>query len=681
MSFLYPFFLVAGLLLAIPVLIHLFNLRRYKTVYFPHTRFLKNIQLKSQKQSQIRHKLLLALRMLFLATLILAFAQPFFMGDKKAETSKNLQVIYLDNSASMSVKKGARSLLEVAKDAARQQVRQAPQGSRIVLLTNDKPVSYQPLPADKVLTAINGTDISSATKTSNQVWATVQSIVQNESMDGADVYYYSDFQRNAFSQARDKNLMDKINFIGVPIQANTVQNIYIDTAYLNSPVLQTGQSNQLIVHTRAVGKLPAEMPVMQLSINGQVKSATSLNFNDKNEGIDTLAFHVNDAGWQRMTLALNDAAVRFDDTFMITARSAPNLSILVLNEGQTNPYIQAAFRAYNGFRLNQVPAAQAPGDLQEYNLIILNGITRIDDAMAGTIAKALNQGQSICIFPGRTDNVAGLNEGLRKLGDISISGIETEVQPASTLQQGSNLVKDLFERVPENVQLPVANWHYIIDAGLTANQQAILSFRNGDPFLAKYTPSRGQLYITATSADLTGGNFPGSYFFVPFLYQMAMQSRGGDVYAITAGKQQPVYLPLNNADERNMIHLYARGIDAIPPQRPSGAGLEVFADQVISQSGFYTLASTQGGDTTAIALNQDRTESSLDLWNISNLKDQWKGKGIKWMDVNRAAVANSTVNSASFPLWKVCVILALLMLAAETFVLAGSLRKPTAAAQ
>jgi len=54
-SFLYPLFLVAGVSLVIPVLIHLFNLRKYKTVLFPHTRFLKNIQLNSRKQSQIRY--------------------------------------------------------------------------------------------------------------------------------------------------------------------------------------------------------------------------------------------------------------------------------------------------------------------------------------------------------------------------------------------------------------------------------------------------------------------------------------------------------------------------------------------------------------------------------------------------------------------------------------------------
>ncbi|HYD23068.1 MAG TPA: BatA domain-containing protein, partial [Flavipsychrobacter sp.] len=157
MSFLYPLFLVAGLALAIPVLIHLFNLRRYKTVYFPHTRFLKNIQLRSQKQSQVRYKWLLALRLLFLAALILAFAQPFFFGTDKRDT-KRIQAIYIDNSGSMSLKKDARRLVDMAKEAARRQIRNAAPGTKFVLLTNDGPVSYRPMPADKVLVGLGAID-------------------------------------------------------------------------------------------------------------------------------------------------------------------------------------------------------------------------------------------------------------------------------------------------------------------------------------------------------------------------------------------------------------------------------------------------------------------------------------------------------------------------------------------
>ncbi len=678
MSFLYPLFLVAGLSLAIPVLIHLFNLRRYKTVFFPHTRFLKNIQLQSQKQSQLRYKWLLAARLLFLAMLVLAFAQPFFSNSNKKDTANRLQVIYIDNSYSMSVKKGARSLLDIAKDAARKQIQNAAMGTRYIVLSNDKPVSYKPIPADKALTAIGALDFSASGKGSDQVFASIQSIMQGEASTGTDLYYYSDFQQNSFAANKDATLTKDVIFHGIPVQAEAVQNIFIDTVYLDAPVLQTGQNNRLVVRSHKVGELPKETTIIQLSVNGQVKSAATPNFNDKDESIDTLSFQVNDAAWQKIVVGVNDASLRYDDTFRISARSSSNLSVLVLNEGQANPYIQAAFRSNNGFRLNQQDITSTSADLKEYNLIILNGITKIDDALAASLGAALQNGKSICIFPGRVRDFAMLNEGLRQIADIQISGVDTATQTASTLQQGSDLVKDIFERMPENVQLPMARWHYIIKAGLSANQQSVLSFRNGDPLLAKYSPSKGQLYLCATGADLESGNFPGSYFFVPFLYQMAILSKGGDVYAITSGQQQAAYLPLNNAGERNMVHIYGSGIDAVPPQRPNGAGLDVFIDQAVQQSGFYTLAAGSA-DTSIVALNQSRAESQLETWSLNSLKSNWKGDDVRWLSLAEVSAKNKDSNWGSFPLWKVCAILALLMLAVETFLLAGGLRKQTVA--
>ena len=668
MSFIYPLFLTAGLALAIPVLIHLFNLRKYKTVMFPHTRFLKSIQLKSQKQSEVKYKALLAMRLLFLAFLVLAFAQPFFNEANKQNADNRLQLIYIDNSYSMSVKKGVRTMLDQAKEIAGRQVRSAKPGTRFLLLTNDKPTSYRSEPADKVFAEINALDFSANSKTVNQVVTTAQSMLQNEGKGGCDLFYYSDFQQSAFPVQPDKALMKNITFYGLPVQAEEVQDVYIDTAYLTLPVLQTGKNNTLIVHTRLSGKPPKESLVLQLRINGQVKSAATLNFQDKEQSIDTLAFQVNDANWQQLQLTLNDAVMRFDDTFRITARSSSSLAVLVVNEGQANPYLQAAFRAYDGFRLNQVDITSPGKEWNNYNLVILNGITHIDDALGKNLAEALDHGQSICIFPGRTNNLQALNDGLKLIGDIRIGSIDTAVQTASSLQQGSALVKDLFEKIPDNVQLPVAKWHYSISAGLTANQQSVLSFRNGDPLLARYTPRRGSLYICATSADLQSGNFPGSYFFAPFLYQMAMQSTSGNIYAVTAGSQQPVFLPLTNATERNTLHLFSNSVDMIPPQRPNGGGVDVFVGQAVQLPGFYQLAAP-GGDTTSVALNQDKQESILTYLNINTLKNEWKGADVKWPDMASSGNFKGATGN-SFPLWKVCVILALIMLTAETWLLA-----------
>ena len=416
-----------------------------------------------------------------------------------------------------------------------------------------------------------------------------------------------------------------------------------------------------------------ENPVLQLKINGQVKSASSLSFAGKTESTDTLSFSVNNANWQEMELALNDASFKYDDTFRITARSAPNLSVLVINEGQPNPFIQAAFRAYNGFKLNQTDAGNAPTDWKDYNLVILNGTTRINTQLAKSLDAALQAGQSICVFPGKTSNFAAINEGLALFADIHITGIDTASQAASNIQQGSNLIKGLFEKIPDNVQLPVANWHYSIAAGLSANQQSILSFRNGDPFMAQYAPSKGQLYICATAADLQSGNFPGSYFFTPFLYEMAMQSGSSSIYAITAGQQQPIYLPLAGATGRNTIHVLGQGVDAIPPQKPDGAGIDIYLDQVVHQPGFYNLAAVGVGastDTTKVALNQDKAESQLIYRDIKALQAEWKGDNIKWIDLTDGGSTVSGGSGTNFPIWKICILLAVVMLAAETYLLA-----------
>lgn len=676
-GFLYPLFLIAAASLAIPVLIHLFNLRRYKTVLFPHTRFLKNIQLRSRRQSQVRYKLLLALRLLFLLALILAFAQPFFSGNKRAGANRNLQVLYLDNSPSMSLKKGARSLLDIGRDAARRQVQRAASGTRFLLLSNGQPSSWQPQPAEKILNEIAVLEASPSGKSNAQVLATVQSLLQSENAPGADLYYYSDFQRNAFIARPDAGLLRNITFHGIAIQAQSASNVLIDTAYMATPLLQTGQPAQVIVRSRLTGKAPDNEPVLQLSINGQVKSAASLKFSN-NVSNDTLSFSVNGAGWQRMQLTVNDAGLRFDDTFRISARSAPSLSVLVLNEGGGNPYIQAAFRSYSGFRVMEEAATAAPADWKDYNLVIFNGITRMDDALAKHMGTALQSGQSVVLFPGRTANTAALNAALRYAGDIRLAGVDTAVQAASTLQQGADLVKDLFEQVPPNVQLPTASWHYIIQSGLTANGQSVLSFRNGDPFLVKFTPAKGAFYLLATGADPQSGNFPSSYFFVPFLYQMAMQSRGGDVYALTTGAQQAAYLPLANTGDRNIVHLYGKdGLDAIPPQRPSAGGVEVFVDAAVQQPEFYRLAAGSG-DSAVVALNAPRTESAPEAWDLSVLKRDWAGKDATWQSADLKETA-ATAQSGAFPLWKLCIILALLLLAAETWLLIRPQALPTVA--
>ncbi|HPS63841.1 MAG TPA: BatA domain-containing protein, partial [Bacteroidales bacterium] len=103
MQFVYPWFLLALGTLAIPILIHLFNFRRYKKVWFTNVQFLKEIQQETRKQSRLRQFLILMARLLAFACLVLAFSQPYIPAPGQQQRIKGPRAvsIYIDNSFSM----------------------------------------------------------------------------------------------------------------------------------------------------------------------------------------------------------------------------------------------------------------------------------------------------------------------------------------------------------------------------------------------------------------------------------------------------------------------------------------------------------------------------------------------------------------------------------------------------
>ena len=80
MTFLNPLVLLGLAAAAIPIVVHLFNFRRPKTVDFSSLRFLREVERQSMRRVRIRQWLLLALRTLAILFLVLAFAQPTRTG-------------------------------------------------------------------------------------------------------------------------------------------------------------------------------------------------------------------------------------------------------------------------------------------------------------------------------------------------------------------------------------------------------------------------------------------------------------------------------------------------------------------------------------------------------------------------------------------------------------------------
>jgi len=105
-SFLAPAFALAGLLLAgIPILIHILNRRRYKTVDWAAMDFLLRAMRKNRRKLRFEQWILLSVRCLVLAFLGFALARP--MGcDCNSSASlggrTGLHVFIIDNSYSMA---------------------------------------------------------------------------------------------------------------------------------------------------------------------------------------------------------------------------------------------------------------------------------------------------------------------------------------------------------------------------------------------------------------------------------------------------------------------------------------------------------------------------------------------------------------------------------------------------
>jgi len=102
MTFFRPEFLKALFLLVIPIIIHLFEFRKFIPTRFTNVVFLKQLQQESRQSARLKKWLLLALRLAYFSALILAFARPVLLSD--TVQNSNTTLIYLDNNLSMETR-------------------------------------------------------------------------------------------------------------------------------------------------------------------------------------------------------------------------------------------------------------------------------------------------------------------------------------------------------------------------------------------------------------------------------------------------------------------------------------------------------------------------------------------------------------------------------------------------
>ncbi len=136
MSFLSGIFLIAMAAAGGPLIIHLLNRRRRRTIYWGPMDFLMEVIKRSRRILHLRDVALLLLRTIVVALFVLAMSRPYWStgSDAGGSTQPMHAVVVIDNSLSMGYAEIDKTLLSKAKGKAVEFVEALPSGSEISII-------------------------------------------------------------------------------------------------------------------------------------------------------------------------------------------------------------------------------------------------------------------------------------------------------------------------------------------------------------------------------------------------------------------------------------------------------------------------------------------------------------------------------------------------------------------
>ncbi|MFD0941804.1 BatA domain-containing protein [Pedobacter boryungensis] len=678
MNFLYSGFLFALFAVAIPVIIHLFNFRKFKKVYFSNVAFLKEIKEQNSSREKLKNLLILCCRILAIAFLVLAFARPFLPSATKIDQSKGNSVsIYLDNSYSMDAVNKEGSLLDEAKRKAREVVKAFQINDRFQLLTNDFEGKHQRLlNGDEALQAIDEVKISSASRKLPQVLNRQQSVFTGIS--NRFLYVISDFQKG-FSGDEMIKTDENIHISLGKLNANNLPNVAVDSVWLLSPMHQVNATEKLVVQLRNYGDEEAKNIPIKLTINKQQKAISSLTVEAGKTKRDTLSFSGLSLGWQKGTVSLKDFPLTFDDDLNFSFKVNAEQKIVSIYGKTDEKYIKTLFEADSYFKLTEMPEANINySSLQGYNLVVLNGLNSPSSGLAQELKSYVSNGGSVVIFPNLNAEKNVYTAFLTALNLPAVAELNTTLSKVSSIELKHPLFKDVFETLPQNIDLPQVNRYFSFSESNTRNIENLLQLPAGKLFFARYPSGNGQIYLSATDLANEDSNFAKHPVFVPLMYKIAFASAKEQPIYYTAMKDNVLETQKIELGANQSLKLVADNFEVIPELRQTnGKTLLYVADQV-KKAGFYDVK--KGDSTLAIvAFNDNRAESNMHYTSQADLQKLFGKQQITFLDPKSDSIASAVgAKNNGTELWKLCLILTLVFLAIEIILVRFyHIRKPS----
>ncbi|NNK88295.1 MAG: hypothetical protein HKO90_08430 [Flavobacteriaceae bacterium] len=637
MQFKNPEILYALFLLLIPIIVHLFQLRRFQKVPFTNVEFLRNVNKQTRKSRQLKKWLTLATRLLLLTCIILAFAQPF-SGATDQLVSDSETVIYLDNSFSMQAK-GERG--ELLKRAVQDLIENSTDDSRFHLFTNTnefRDVSLKSIQNELLQLNYTGKqlDYNAVLLKANQLFDRDDSGMKNFVM-------ISDFQQR---HNLSLNVIDStINASFVQLRPVSQNNFSLDSAYIGNRNLNTME-----LKVKLKGD-PSELENIPISLhNNNTLMAKTVVDNNGGDPEATFSLPVNET--IKGELSIEDAQLQYDNKLYFSIDEREKTKVLSINMADDN-FLRRVFTDAE-FEFSAVAFDQLNyNTIDDQNLIIINELESLPTALVNALSAFINNKGYILIIPSDDIELNSYNQLLNRISNISFEDLLKEEKRITRINYSHPLFRDVFDKEVTNFQYPKAN------TSIRANSpiSPVLQFEDGSPFFIQ----TGNVFVFTAALNTENSNMINSPLIVPTLYNVGRQSfkTPGLYYIVGDDSSFDVNTTL---PPDNILRLRKDALEVIPQQQtfPKKVNVQI-KDNPTEAGTFEVLNSNEVIE--HLSLNHDRRESDLLYFNLAEQFDIDTFNSIQ--GVLETIKSSTEIND----LWKWFVIFALIFLIAEMLIL------------
>jgi hypothetical protein len=682
MQLMFPWFLVGLVAAAVPIIIHLLQLRRPQRLLFTNTAFIKEVELVTVRHRNLQRWWVLAARVLALAALVVVFCQPFIPAQQGVAISVGVDVL-VDNSFSMqgpTLEQG--SLFGEAVVAAQGLERLASPGERFRLINDGN--------AELTKAAYQARLVEMKQSARNPL-AKLGEFIAGRNGQSRHLYVFSDFQKRTFTASALSKSGNK-EVVLVPLAAKAVGNIYVDSMWLDDAFVRVRANVALHIRLRNGGTAPVSDEAVKVYLGNRQVAAYRVSVQPAQAVTSVVQVQVNDASLTLGRVVTEDAPVTFDNTYYFTLQPAAAIQIVEIGE---EPIAQQLYgnEPLFAYRFAK-PGSVDYGALRQANLVIVREVGQVDAGLRDALRGVVKRGGSVVVVPAAGS--AGHDSYQQLFKELGLGAVQweatdrmPELREVAMPNARQSFFRDVFGAQQRAVTMPkvapVLRW------SRTGND--ILQLKDGESYLANFASGAGQVYVFSAPLAKEYSDFMSHALFVPVMYRIAMLSYQNEqlpAYRLTQGA---VGLKLPTADiagetagqaDEAGFRLVRDSVTLIPAQRVTGSDLRLDLPAGMDTPGFYQVQ-RRGKVLTTLAFNQDKRESELAAYSADELRKLIgpNRPNIRVVEsgVDGSGLAKFQAEQTGQPLWRYFLALALAFLLAEALLVRfGGVRVRTKAA-